>query len=107
MDAREIVVHEVDRHHMRVVRCLLRKVIGESRRAAVAHAHRKIATRHKRRADMLLIGAAFDTMLVRASANRGAVAVLTFRRGAVHLYTSIASPMSAPNAPSIACKYGL
>jgi hypothetical protein len=34
---------------------------------------------------MLRIGAAFDAMLVRASANCWAVAALTFRRLAIHL----------------------
>jgi len=52
MDAHEIVVHEVDRHHVIVVRGFLRKGIREPRHAPVAHPHRKILALRKRRAHM-------------------------------------------------------
>jgi hypothetical protein len=85
MDANEIVVHEINRHHVRMVLGLLRKGIREVRHAPIAHAHRKILTLYKRRADVLGIGFAFDAMLVRPRANCRAIAALTFRRFTIHL----------------------
>src|ERR1035437_4540480 len=86
MNAHEIVVHEVNRHHMSVVFCLLLESIGEPRHAPVAHPDRKIAALYKRRADMLGIGIAFDAVLVRASADGWAVTALTFRGCTVNLH---------------------
>lgn len=37
MDTHEIVVHEVDCHHVRVVRGFFRECVGEPRHATVAH----------------------------------------------------------------------
>jgi hypothetical protein len=47
MNAHEIVVHEVDRHHMRVVHGFLGKSIGEPRHATVAHPDIQILAFHK------------------------------------------------------------
>jgi hypothetical protein len=79
VNAHEIIVHEVDRHHMRVVFGLFRKGIREPRHATVAHADIQILALYIACGDVLGVGIAFDAMLDCAGANGGAVAPLAFR----------------------------
>ena len=51
MDANEIVVHEIDRHHVRVVCGLLAKGVRQSRHPSIAHADIEILALGKGRAD--------------------------------------------------------
>ena len=86
MNADEIIVHEVYRHHMRVVHGLFRKGIRESRHAAVAHADIQILALYIACRDVLRIGIAFDAMFDCASANGGAIAFFAFGGRAVNLH---------------------
>jgi hypothetical protein len=78
MNAREIVVHEIDCHHARVVRRLLAECIREPRHAPIAHADRKIAAFYERSRNVLGIGLSFDAMIARSRANGLTVAALSF-----------------------------
>jgi len=44
MHAPEVVIHEVQRHGVRVVLDLLAETVGQPREAAHAHAHRQVGT---------------------------------------------------------------
>ena len=85
MNSHEIVVHEIDRHHVRMVFGLFGEGVRQTRHAPVAHANVEVLALRKRSADVLRIGIAFDAMLARAGANRRAVAALPLRRRAVNL----------------------
>jgi hypothetical protein len=56
VNAHEIVVHEVDYRHARVVFGLLGKGIRESRHAPVAHADIQVLALYKARGDVFLVG---------------------------------------------------
>jgi len=83
MNADEIVVHKVDRQcawfsaffEKAFVNCVIRRLPNDIEVLALG----------KRCADALRIGVAFDRMLACASANRGAIAPLSFSRGTINL----------------------
>jgi hypothetical protein len=70
---------------MRMVFGLLRKGVRQLRHPPVAHPDIEVLALGKRCADALRIGVAFDRMLACASANRGAIAPLSFSRGTINL----------------------
>ena len=63
MNAHEIIVHEVDRHHMRMVHGLFRKGVREPRHATVAHADVQILTLDVGSRDVLGVWIALDAVL--------------------------------------------
>jgi len=61
--ANVVIVHEVDRHHMRVVFYPLRRGIREARHATVAHADVQILTLDVGSRDVLGVWIALDAVL--------------------------------------------
>jgi hypothetical protein len=76
MDANEIVVHREQRDGMRVVFNFFAEPVRQSCKSARMHPNIEILAFRKRRADVLHIGVAFDPVLTRASALRGAIMAL-------------------------------
>lgn len=76
MNANEVVIHEMQRHGVRMVFHLLRESIRQSRHAARVHADIEIVPLGIGRADMLHVGVALDPHFLRASAFSWAVATL-------------------------------
>lgn len=60
----EVVVHEVERYRVAVVRDLLGVPIGEAREAAHGHPHREVLPLDKRRADFGHVGVAKAALLL-------------------------------------------
>jgi len=61
VNANEIIVHEVDRHHVSMVHGLFRKGIRKPRHTAIAHADIEILPLYMACRDITRIRAAFDT----------------------------------------------
>ena len=55
MDAREVVVQEVDRHGGRVILAILAEAIGQPCEPAHAHPHREVLALHIRRGNVLRV----------------------------------------------------
>ena len=86
MDFDEIVVHHVKRHRIGVVLNLFRETIGQAGKPPHVHPNGEVLPLHIRRADMLHIRVAFNSLLLRSCAIGGAVAAFgTLRRSAINI----------------------
>jgi len=64
MNTDEVVMHEVDRHRVRMVLRLLAERVGESRELARSHPNGQVSPFCVAGADVLRIGAALDPFLL-------------------------------------------
>jgi hypothetical protein len=78
IDAREVVMHEVQGDHMAMIRELLRVPIGQSGKPSHAHPHRKILALNSTRRDMSRIGIPADGIAARTHTLSWTVARLWF-----------------------------
>ena len=74
MHPHEVVKREVERQRVGVVLSLLRERVRQPREAAHRHPHREVLPLNVARADVRLVGFAFDAGLLDAGAFGGAVA---------------------------------
>ena len=83
MLAAKVVVHEVQRHAVRVVRDLLAECIGQPSEPADRHPHGQVVALDVARRDMGGVRLALDAALPRPDAGRRAIAFLAVLRFAV------------------------